>query len=60
MVGEEDLAVPFERPRTFEDLVTEPDDGRLKRRILKALRHGEAGAAPRDADTEAQPLPRAA
>ena len=60
MVGEEDLAMPFERPRTFEDLVTEPDDGRLKRRILKALRQGEAGAAPREADTEAQPRPRAA
>src|SRR5450830_1003626 len=59
---EEDLAVPFERPRRFEDLVAEPDYGRLKRRILKALRHGEAGAAPRDADTAGtpQPLPRAA
>jgi NitT/TauT family transport system ATP-binding protein len=61
---EEDLAVPFERPRTFEDLVAEPDYGRLKRRILKALRHGEAGAAPLDTEADAsatpQPLPRAA
>ena len=36
------LNVPFERPRSFEDLVADPQFGALKRDILHAIRQEAA------------------
>lgn len=38
----EDLRVPFERPRSFEDLVADPHFGELKRDILHVVREEAA------------------
>jgi len=38
----EELQVPFERPRSIEDLVAEPAYGQLKRRILHLVREEAA------------------
>ena len=42
----EELQVPFERPRSLEDLVTDPAYGRLKRSILHVVREEAAKSLP--------------
>ena len=42
----EELLVPFERPRSIEDLVAEPAYGQLKRRILHVVREEAAKSLP--------------
>ena len=34
-----DFRVPFERPRDYETLIANPEFGRMKRKVVKALRH---------------------
>jgi NitT/TauT family transport system ATP-binding protein len=48
--------VPFVQPRDYETLIADPEFGRLKRTVVKAVRHGrQTSAAPGSEAWESRP-----